>query len=258
MTNKTAIITGGSRGIGLSIVRKLLNKKIKVFVLDKNKITDKEFDIFLKEGLLKVCHCDLSKPSNALKIFKQIINNEKNVEILINNARTKDKTDLSTESITSWNYGLNVMLTTPFVISQEFILNSGITNGSIINISSITASLISNESPVYHVAKGALNAMTRYLAVKGGKKIRVNSILPGLIIQNEHLKRFNSNTNVGYKDICENYQPMGEVGTEKDIASLVAFLSSDEAKYISGTSIAVDGGATLQEQLTLLLRDKIN
>jgi len=255
LKNKIAIVTGGSRGIGLAIVLKFLKEKAKVYILDKNTVNDERFQNYIDKGVLKVCKCDFLDPKNVLIKFKNILDEEAKIDILVNNARSRDKTDLETENFESWTNGLNIMLTTPFLLSQQFILSPKAFGGCIINISSVTSNLISNESPVYHISKGAINSMTNYLAVQGGKikKIRVNSILPGLIIQEEHTEKFNSEQNQDFRNACQFYQPMNKVGSERDIASLVSFLVSDQAKYISGSSIVVDGAATLQDQITLLL-----
>ena len=123
------------------------------------------------------------------------------------------------------------------------------------NISSIAGFLTTPESPSYHVAKAGIIALTKYLAVEAAKYgIRVNCILPGFIVQNEHINKYNSIENTTYKKLSENYQPLGKVGTEKDVAQTSLFLTSFSSKYINGVSLILDGGATLQEQFGLSLK----
>ena len=86
----------------------------------------------------------------------------------------------------------------------------------------------------------------------GVYKARVNSILPGFIVQEEHKKYYESKNNESYRNLSMNYQPLGKVGTEEDIANAVCFLVKDESSYISGQCLILDGGATIQEPWGLL------
>ena len=108
---------------------------------------------------------------------------------------------------------------------------------------------------LYHAAKAGLQQITRYLAVAAGPyNVRVNSLLPGLIIQERHHTKFNASDNEAYQKLATIYQPLGEVGDEKDVAEAVLYLCSERAKYVSGISLVIDGGATVQEQFGMLLR----
>lgn len=127
--------------------------------------------------------------------------------------------------------------------------------GSIVNIGSIAAFMACHESPIYHVAKGGLLQMTRYLAVEAGPYgVRVNAVLPGFIVQDEHLTRYASANNERYREIAEFSHPLRRVGSAEDVSNAVLFLCSSGAHFISGQTVVVDGGLSIQEQSGLLFR----
>ncbi len=246
--NTLSIITGGSRGIGLEISSHLLEKGSEVVILDI-KPPDKE--ILSRHKKLSYVRCDLSSEKEITSFFDDFSLPKDKEIILVNNARYKSLSNME-ESFLDWNKSIAVGLTAPFILSKEIFERSR-KGGSIINICSIASKLATGESPSYHAAKGGLLALTKYLAVMGGEKnFRVNAILPGLIIQDDHLEKYASGGNEAYRNLSENYQPMGNHGTQSDIANLVTFLCSQDSKYLSGSEISLDGAATIQDQFTLL------
>lgn len=246
------IVTGGSRGIGFDIAKRLSKAGSKVSILDIVPPNTNLSALNKKlKGEVKYVECDLSKTKEIKLFFDKTKNNYKEFTILINNARYKTNSELY-ENSSQWNKSISIGLSAPFLVSQEVIKYSKM-GGSIINICSIASKLVTDESPSYHVVKGGLLSLNRYLAVKAGpKNFTVNAILPGLIIQDDHQERFNSKENQAYKKMSINYQPMGSVGKQKDISDLVLFLSSKESRYISGSEINLDGAASVQDQFSLL------
>jgi NAD(P)-dependent dehydrogenase (short-subunit alcohol dehydrogenase family) len=96
--------------------------------------------------------------------------------------------------------------------------------------------------------------LTRYLAVAAGERgIRVNAIMPGFIVQDEHRARYDGADNAAYRTITQSMQPLGSEGTSDDIAAAAVFLASSEAGFITGQSLTIDGGLTVQDQAMVLL-----
>jgi len=122
---------------------------------------------------------------------------------------------------------------------------------SIVVVGSTAASFVASEQPVsYHMAKAAALQMVRYYAVSlGPKGIRVNAVSPGTTLKDENRQFYAEHPEIEqvYRDVV----PLGRMGTSADVANLVAFLLSDEAAFITGQNIAIDGGATLQAQESL-------
>ena len=242
-----SIISGGSRGIGLDIAKRLSNEGSDVYILDKNLPEGNEIDQNINLNFIK---CNLASEKSILDALEQVIFSKGKKIFLINNARFKNKFSMD-EPISQWNESIAVTLTAPFILSREVILRSQ-SGGSIVNICSIASKYATGESPSYHAAKGGLLALSNYLAIEGAKKnFTSNAILPGLIVQKDFLKKFNSQDNEDYKKLCELYQPMGKVGSESDVSDLVIFLLSDEASYLSGSEIKLDGGATNRDHFSL-------
>jgi NAD(P)-dependent dehydrogenase (short-subunit alcohol dehydrogenase family) len=97
--------------------------------------------------------------------------------------------------------------------------------------------------------------MTRYLAVAGGQfGVRANCICPGFVVQDEHQARFTGADNAGYRETANMLHPLQSTGTSDDVAELALFLCSDRARFVSGEAVVLDGGASVQEQFSLVRR----
>jgi len=196
----------------------------------------------------------LSRKGEPQQIIQQVVNNWGKIDVLVNNARSGIRTTIFEETEESWDLALSVTLKAAFFASQEAIKQMSLTGGgAIVNISSVASDLVCHESPVYHIAKAGINQMTRYLAMHAGEyNIRVNCVAPGFIIQDEHMSRYSDESNMYYKKISEFCHPLGHTGTSNDVADAVLFLCSPQSTFITGQSIVVDGGLTIQEQSSLI------
>ncbi|MBI1870540.1 MAG: SDR family oxidoreductase [Chlamydiae bacterium] len=254
---KIVAVTGGARGIGKNIVNAFAQKGAMVIVCDLNDkeghttVTDLR-DRKLSSTFLKV---DLSEKGTPQEMIRQIVRSYGKIDVLVNNARAVRSRDKSDDE-ESWDLEMAVNLRAAFFASQAAIStmakNGG---GSIVNISSITGLLSAREvSPVYQIAKVGLTQMTRYFAVRGGAEgVRVNALLPGVIIRDEDLDRYRQDDNQGYRELVEFCHPMGQPGRSDDVAHAALFLCSPNASYISGQCIVMDGGMSVQEQFSLML-----
>ena len=196
----------------------------------------------------------MSRNGEPQQIIQQVVNNWGKIDILVNNARSGVRTTFFEETEESWEQTISVTLKAAFFTSQEAIRQmSRSGGGAIVNISSVAADFIGKDSPVYHIAKAGITQMTRYLAMHAGAyNIRVNCVAPGFIIQDEHMNRYSDESNMHYKKIAEFCHPVGHIGTSNDVADAVIFLCSPQSAFITGQSIVVDGGLTIQEQSNLV------
>lgn len=238
--NKTAIVTGGSRGIGAAIVKMLVEKGYNV-VINYNKSVQeakKMKEEFTSRGyIVEIFKADVSKREEVKKIVEFTIEKFKNIDVLVNNAgisQTKLFTDITDED---WENMVNTNLNSAFYMCQEVVPNM-IHNkkGCIINISSIWGITGASCEVHYSVAKAGVDALSKALAKElGPSGIRVNSIAPGIIDtdMNKHL------SDEEISEIEEEI-PLCKIGKAQDIAKCVKWLIEDE--YTTGQVISINGG----------------
>jgi len=242
-TGRTALITGGSGGIGLSIVKKLIENKIKVIILDINAPNKK----ILLNKLVEFKQTDLSDYKNLQSCLKEIKKKIKKIDYVINAAGVLwfDK-DISLEkiNINTWEKVLSINLSSIVIVLQNILpLMKKNKFGSIVHISSVDA-LSGDDKPqdAYGSSKAALLRLSKSISIQYAiKNIRSNSILPGPI-ETPMQKRWKKNPKAK-KDLSK-IIPLQRVGKPIDIANSVIFLLSDESSFITGTELIVDGGLT--------------
>jgi len=257
--NKVAIITGGALGykaggssIGGAIAFKLAKDEYKIVIVDLSDMGQKTVDTINKDGgeaiFLKK---DVTKTEDVKRIIDTTIDKFGAITCLVNcvarygTGMAKNIVDISEEE---WAKTLNVNLGGYFLMAKYVIpemLKSG--GGSIVNISSIESAVALPNFSVYSVSKGAIDALTRTIAVDFAPKIRANSVLPGFVkIANSEGNRTLDELDKWYREIARQY-PMQRVCEVNEIASVVSFLVSEKASYINGQSIVVDGGKGISD-----------
>ena len=240
-SGRTALITGGSGGIGLSIVKKLIENKIKVIILDIN-IPNKKI---LLNKLVEFKKIDLSDYKKLQTCLKEIRKRYKKIEYVINAAGVLwFDIDIGVEKIRldTWEKVLSINLNSIVVVLQSILpLMKKNKFGSIVHISSIDA-LSGDNKPqdAYGSSKAALLRLSKSISIQfASKNIRSNSILPGPI-ETPMQERWKKNPEL--KKILSNVIPLRRVGKPSDIANSTMFLLSDESSFITGTELIVDGG----------------
>lgn len=241
---RVAIITGGAQGIGKGIAKTLLEMKLTVIILDKDKTagkaTEKEFHPF---GKIQFIATDISDESEIKKAIQSVIKEFKRIDFLINNAGFMNRKSIENLTLKEWNEVLNVNLTSIFLCAKYSVKQLRKNKGCIVNISSTRALMSEPNTESYSATKGGIVALTHALAISLGPEVRVNCISPGWIDVNEWKKpelRHETKLTAANKK----QHPVGRVGTPEDVASLVKFLISDEAGFITGSNFTVDGGMT--------------
>jgi len=251
MKNINILLTGGSSGIGKAIAKYFSKKNYNVIILDNKKASFKEKNIFFIK-------CDLTKIKNFFKIIKNINRKFKSIEVLINCARSGKRVDIYKEDESNWDRTMSVNLKSTFFLSQEvakIMINNKF--GRIINISSVAAKFVTNESASYHASKAGIVSLTKLFAKKLGKyNINVNTIMPGFILQERYKKKFFSKGNKKFRDAIKAAIPSNHIGTSNDVAELIEFLIGSNSKYINGEDLFLDGGSnsTSQDSIEILLR----
>ena len=259
---RVALVTGAARRIGKTIATALHARGLNVIIHYRNSDADAatlaaELNA-TRQDSARTLQADLDDPNAVRELAQQALAQWQRLDVLVNNARSGCRLGLLEETEENWNLAMTVGLTSAFFASQATIRLMAESGGcNIINVGSVAAVKVTIESPSYHAAKAGLVQLTKYLAVSGGPfHAHVNCVLPGLIVQDQHRARFNSEGNTAYRSLTNHYQPLGEVGTENDVAEAVLYLCSKRARYVSGTCLTIDGGAATQEPFGLLLRQQ--
>ncbi|MCD6161506.1 MAG: 3-oxoacyl-[acyl-carrier-protein] reductase [candidate division Zixibacteria bacterium] len=244
MSGKTALITGSARGIGLAIAERIGQLGANIIVSDILEQEANEAASKLKEqGINAVSVAgDISNPEDVNRLFKTAADSFGGIDILVNNAGITRDNLLVRLDEKAWDSVMNVNLKGSFLcIKAAARAMMKKRYGRIVNISSIVG-LIGNAGQAnYAASKAGLIALTKSAAKElGARGITVNAIAPGYI-QTE----MTENLSQDVKDAFLNVIPLKKPGVPKDIASLVLFLISDAASYITGQVINVDGGMVM-------------
>lgn len=234
-----AVVTGGASGIGLATTKKLLSEGANVVILDLK--MDEEIINSLGENVLYL-KCDVSNEENVKNCIEEIIKKFDHIDYLVANAGIGGSSSKPHEvSMDEWNKVISVNQTGIFLLNKYVInemLKSG--KGAVVNTSSMYGLVGSTTSFAYSASKGAINQMTRSLALTYAREnIRVNAIAPGYV-DTPILSMVPDNI----KEAMGTELPIGRLGKDTEIANLICYLLSDDASFITGAIIPIDGGFT--------------
>ena len=238
LENKKVIVTGATGGIGSSVVEQFIEMKATVLATGRN--TGKLEELKNKFKNLKILSFDTSKHEDIEKFIDNSSNElGGNVDILINNAGINQDNLSIRMDIKEWKKVIDINLTSTFLLSK-FAIKKMLKNkyGKIVNITSVIGHTGNVGQSNYAASKAAIISMSKSLALEYAKKnITVNCISPGYITTN-----MTDQINEKWKEIIKSKIPMDKFGLPKDVANTVIFLSSEEASYITGQTIHVNGG----------------
>lgn len=250
LTGRVAVVTGASSGLGQAMAIGLAEHGAHLAICcDKNMegLAETAAAIESHDRRALQVQCDTSQPNEVSLFFEQIDAFYGQIDVLVNNVGAPARFHPEELSYEDWNRTLQVNITSTFLCAQEtgrrMISRQ---SGSIINISS-TASVagMGRGNFVYSTTKGAINQLTRELAVEWGRYgIRVNALLPAQVMT-PYLERLMSNPNFDASDLMDRIRsgiPLGRLGRTEDLIGPVVFLASDASVFISGAMLPVDGG----------------
>lgn len=250
LEGKVAVITGGGTGIGRGTAILFAKEGAKVMIAGRREEPLRETVEIIRSnnGSADYVVTDISKSEQVKRLFETTANKYGKIDILFNNAAifTGNGNDISELKEEDWDTLMDINLKAQFLCSKNVIpymrKNNG---GSIIFTSSISAFIAQKKHVLYNTAKGGIEMMMKCMALDFSKEnIRVNSVCPAWVEPDMELFRKNH----GDKEAEEivNLHPIGRLGTPEDVAYAVLYLASDESSWVTGTSLIIDGGYTLQ------------
>ena len=243
LKDKVAVITGGSGGIGMAICERFKSEGAKVINLD---IASPPAHSTHEHLAL-----DITDESAIKKTFALIAKQHGKVDILINAAGIEIEKTIEETSLDEWNRIFAINVSGTFLISKYALpLMRKAGGGSIINFGSYDGFIADPELAAYCATKGAIHALTKAMACDyGPENIRVNAICPGYIDTPMLQSFFRDSGDIkSLEQAVKDIHPLRRYGTPQDVASLVNWLASDEARYASGQLWVLDGGLTAQAQ----------
>ena len=243
LDGRRALVTGGASGIGEHTVRALSGAGASVIVADRNLEGARTLAEALGEAVSAV-PIDVTDPASIKEVFESL----DRLDILVNNAGVAHVGNIEETELEDWRRVFEVNVDGVFLVTKHalsLLLASG--HGSIVNISSVAGLVAVGRRFAYCASKGAVVALTRQLAGDYAKQLRVNCICPGTVhtpFVEGYLEKFHQHEKDEVREQLHARQPIGRMGRPEEIAHLVLYLCSDEAEYVQGSVITIDGGWT--------------
>ncbi len=244
LTDKVAIVTGASRGIGEAIAKQLSSCGAKIILIARNSdqlVAVKE-TIISNGGIAESMAGDVSNLNSISEIVTNTIDKWGRIDILVNNAGIARDNIIMRMKEDDWDSVININLKGCFngikSVARPMIKNKA---GRIINITSVIGQIGNAGQSNYAASKAGIMGLTKSMAKElGSRNITVNAVAPGYITTD-----MTNELNDEVKEQLKSSIPLGRLGTPDDVANLVCFLASDEAGYITGQTFNVDGGMVM-------------
>jgi NAD(P)-dependent dehydrogenase (short-subunit alcohol dehydrogenase family) len=240
----SAVITGGTQGIGKAISLKLISEGVFVFILDNDQEAIRDFEQEISDvKMYNAVLCDVANRHKLFRTLESILVQKPALKYLVNNAAISEFKPIEDLEPEEWDHVLAVNLTSYFLTAKYLADNLRASDGAIVNICSTRAFMSEPNTEAYSASKGGVFALTHALAMSLQPHVRVNSISPGWIDVSSWQKKSRRKTPV-WAEKHHLQHPAGRIGKPEDVAELCWFLLSDKSEFITGQNFMVDGGMT--------------
>jgi NAD(P)-dependent dehydrogenase (short-subunit alcohol dehydrogenase family) len=246
LAGRHALVTGGASGIGESTVKELVRAGAFVWIADINLAAAET--LAAASGSARAIALDVTSPDSIAKAVAQV----EKLDILVNNAGIGHVGSIETTELEDFDRLLNVNVRGVYLVTRGFLPRLLAAQderhvAAIVNMASVAGQVGIRQRFAYCTSKGAVIAITRQLAVEYPKTLRVNAVCPGTVetpFVEGYLERFHKDNKEQTRAELRARQPIGRLGQPDEIASMVRYLASDEAAFITGACFAIDGGWT--------------
>lgn len=248
-TNKTAIITGASSGIGRAAALALAREHASIVAVGRRRA---ELDAVVAEieaagGRAAACDIDLTTPDAPALIVATAVSTFGGIDVLVNAAGIIGFGTIETTSDEAWDQMLDINLRAPFRLIRAAAPHLIERTGAVVNVSSVNGLRSFPGLLSYCVSKSAIDQLTRCAALElAPKHVRVNGVNPGVTISNLHRRAgLQEEQYAAFLERSKETHPLGRPGRPADIAELIVFLASNRSSWMTGETIAIDGGRHL-------------
>jgi NAD(P)-dependent dehydrogenase (short-subunit alcohol dehydrogenase family) len=249
LDGRHALVTGGASGIGEATVKELVRAGAFVWIADIN-VTSAEA-LANAVGSASAIHLDVTSRDSIAAAVARI----ERLDILVNNAGIGHVGSIETTEPEDFDRLLDVNVRSVYLVTRAFLpvllanepKEENAARGAIVNIGSVAGMVGIKQRFAYCMSKGAVLAMTRQLAVEYPKTLRVNAVCPGTVqtpFVEGYLEKFHKHNKEQVRAELRARQPVGRLGRPEEVASMVRYLASDEAAFVTGSLMTIDGGWT--------------
>jgi meso-butanediol dehydrogenase / (S,S)-butanediol dehydrogenase / diacetyl reductase len=237
---RRVLVTGGASGIGAAIAQRFLDEGDRVGILDHDDEALGRIARDARRPELSLL-ADVSNMPEVEKAFKQIDDEWSGLDVLCNNAGISIRSSFLETTLSSWERTLMVNLTGAFVVAQQAARRMTASSGGvIINTASVSGMVGMPNYAAYNVSKAGIIELTKTMALELAPVVRVNAVCPGYVLTSMQKAEYTESMLAD----CAASIPMGRLGAPREIATLVAYLASEEAAFVTGQNFVIDGGET--------------
>ncbi|HEU4833542.1 MAG TPA: glucose 1-dehydrogenase [Pyrinomonadaceae bacterium] len=245
-TGKVAFITGATSGIGQACAMAFATAGAKVVCVGRKEDALKELEQQIREtgSEALTISADLAREDEADRAVQHAVGAFGGIDVLVNAAGHISSGTIENTSLTAWDDMMNVNVRAAFVLMQKLAPSLIERRGNIVNISSVTGLRAFPGVLAYCVSKAALDQLTRCASLElAAKGVRVNAVNPGVVVTQIHKRGgMSEEAYAAFLEHSKTTHPLGRTGRPEEIASLVLFLASDDASWITGATYSIDGG----------------
>src|SRR5438093_1300900 len=246
LKDRVVVVTGAGSGIGRASAKEFAKEGAHVVAADVNLtgVLETQQQIETAGGVGLAVETDVSNPASVQNLVAQTLSSYSQIHVLFNNAAIQVNKTVEDTTVDEWNREMAVNLGGVFLCSKYFLPHLRKTRGNIINMASVNGFFVEPICAGYCATKGAIIALTKAMAIDHGKEgIRVNCICPGYIDAGQAWGYFEAQRDpAAARGASGKLHALWRIGKPKEVGRLAVFLASDDASFITGSSVVVDGG----------------